>query len=151
MRILAKFIASLAAIGVVVFSGTAAAQQSATQTVSIEVRAIAAGVDTEQFDSDLEDLESQLRRAFEDYSSFEQLERSERQIETGDSARVSLPTDDVLVLSNQGRDGDRVRLGLSIEDRLDTSLRATPGNTFFQAGLRYGDRMLVVAITVETP
>ncbi len=118
-------------------------------TISVEVRAIAAGIQEESFDPALEDLRSRLERGFRDYISFEEISRHSHTIALDGSRDFELPTDDVLALSFRGRDDDLVKLGLTLGDRLDTSLRVSPGSTFFQAGLRYERRMLVLAITVE--
>lgn len=127
----------------------AAADNQQRDSVTVEVRSIVATPEGDEFDSDLEDLRGRLERGFEDYSSFRQLERDSRTVQQDDSEQFELPTDDNLTLGFEGRDDEFVRLGLDLEDRLSTTLRATPGSTFFQAGLRYEDGLLVLAITVE--
>lgn len=121
----------------------------AEDSVSVEVRAIAADSDGDHIDEELEDIESRLRRGFTDYSSFRHIERNRRDIERDDAAAFELPTDDLLTLTYRGHTDEFVQLGLELENRLSTSLRATPGSTFFQAGLTYGEGTLVLAITVE--
>ena len=122
---------------------------AAEEKVTVEVRSITASVEGEEFDEELDDIKSRLHRGFEDYSSFRQLDRQTRQIERDDKTEFKLPSDDLLTLGYDGRTDDFVRLGLVLEDRLSTTLRASPGSTFFQAGLRYDDGLLIVAITVE--
>lgn len=126
-----------------------AAPLAAEEKVTVEVRSIAASVDGDEFDEELDDIKGRLHRGFEDYSSFRQLDRQTRDIQRDEKAQFDLPTDDLLTLGYDGRADDFVRLGLVLEDRLSTTLRATPGSTFFQAGLRYEDGLLILAITVE--
>ena len=140
----------LSALALVVVTLTIATPAMAEEdTISVQVRAIAAGIQEESFDPALEDLRTRLERGFRDYTSFEELSRHSHTITIDDSREFELPTDDVLALSFRGRDDELVKLGLTLGDRLDTSLRVSQGSTFFQAGLRYERRMLVLAITVK--
>ena len=142
-----KLLVVLMTIAAMVFVASSAA---AEESVTVEVRAIAAGDDEKQVDDELADIENRLQRGFSDYSSFRHIEQSEQTIERGDDATFELPTDeDRLTLSYHGRTDEFVKLGLDLENRLTTTLRATPGSTFFQAGLTYNDSTLVLAITVE--
>ncbi len=121
----------------------------AEESITVEVRAIAAGIHDDSFDPALEDLRGRLERGFRDYTSFEQITRRSREISLDSFADFTLPTEDTLTISFRGLDDHLVKLGVTLGDRLDTSLRVSPGSTFFQAGLRYDRRMLVLAITVE--
>ncbi len=146
MPTISKLMVALMATALVM---SLAATAAADDSVAIEVRAIAASPDGDEFDSRLDDIEQRLERGFSDYSSFRQIDRHHKTIERDESAEFELPTGDVLVLSYNGRADDFVRLGLQLEDRFSTTLRATPGSTFFQAGLVYDESTLVLAITVE--
>ncbi len=121
----------------------------AEETITVEVRTIAADEEGDEFDSDLEDIRERLARGFDGYTSFEQIGQQTRQIERRDSADFELPTGDTLTLAYNGRADEFVKLGLTLGSRLSTTLRATPGSTFFQAGLSYEDSTLVLAITVK--
>lgn len=121
----------------------------AQETVSVEVRSIAASSDGAGFDSRLNDLRARLQRGFAGYSSFQQLDNHQVTLRQGAANSLRLPTGGTLTLEYQGMAGDLVKLGLSIEGRLNTTLRATPGSTFFQAGLSYQSGILILAITVE--
>ena len=146
MRKIFPIIAALVLVSATVFFASPAL---ADDSISVEVRTIAASQDGDDFDDALQDIRNRLERGFRDYTSFEQIGRQTQQIALGSSQDFTLPTGDTLTLSYKG-DGDKsVKLGLSLADRLDTTLRATPGSTFFQAGLSYRDATLVLAITVE--
>ncbi len=147
MRTITKIIPALVLAGLVVLFSTAAAADEDNR--SVEVRTIVAAVDGDSFDDDLEDLRGQLERGFEGYTSFRQINQQSRKLGDESPARFRLPTEDRLELTYHGRAGEFVKLGLSIEDRLSTTLRATPGSTFFQAGLRHEEGILILAITVR--
>lgn len=152
MRTVADILTTLAVVGLVSLVAVEAAadeEDGDAGEVGVEVRTIVATPDGEEFDSELDDLRGRLERGFEDYSSFRQLDRQRRSIDGDAGQDFELPTDDRLTLSYQGRDDDYVRLGLELEERLSTTVRATPGSTFFQAGLEYDEGLLILAITVE--
>ncbi len=122
---------------------------AAEESVTVEVRAIAATADGEDCDRALRRLCGRLQRGFGAYSHFRQIDRNSLRLGQGDSGELSLPTGNHLTLEFHGVTDDFVKLGLSIDDRLNTTLRASPGSTFFQAGLSYGDGILILAITVR--
>lgn len=146
MRALMKLMILMCGLAMITL---AASPALAGESVTVEVRIIAATADGNDFDDELEDIRNRLERGFSDYSSFEQLGRQSQQIRQGRSQNFSLPTGDTLTLSYNGSDDEFVKLGLVLENRLSTNLRATSGSTFFQAGLNYQDGTLVLAITVE--
>ncbi len=141
-----KWMILVAAMGLITL---AASPALAGDSVSVEVRVIAATSDGDEFDDDLEDIRNRLERGFTDYSSFEELGRQTHRIEKDSSQNFGLPTGDTLTLTYNGSDDEFVKLGLVLETKLSTNLRATPGSTFFQAGLSYKDGTLVLAITVN--
>ena len=126
-------------------SGTAMAEEN----VQIEVRAIAATSNGEDCDRSLRRLCGRLQRGFGAYSNFQLVDRSELRLSSGESGEVRLPTGHNLTMEFQGLADEFVKLGLSIDDRLSTTLRASPGSTFFQAGLNYREGILILAITVR--
>lgn len=148
-RTITTWVLGLMVAVAIVFSTTSAMADDKQEAVSIEVRMIAAGIDEDSFDSELKDLRSRLQRGFRDYTSFEQLDRQTRPIEVNDERDFELPTEDTLTVGYLGRDGELKRLRLALGERLDTSLRVAPGSTFFQAGLRYDRRLLILSITVD--
>ena len=136
---------------VVAFLGLASTTAWAQETISVEVRVISADDESDHLDESLEDLRDRLARGFRDYTSFTELDRQRRNIALDESASFELPTGDTLILTNNGKAEAFVKLGLNLESRLSTTLRATPGSTFFQAGLRHEDALLILAITVSAP
>lgn len=147
MRTISRIVTILFVAGIAVLIAAPAAADH--DTVTVEVRSISAVPDGDDFDQRLDDIRGRLQRGFEDYSSFRQIDRKSRTITHDGSRNFELPTEDTLTLSYHGRTDEFVRLGLVLEDRFSTTLRATPGSTFFQAGLRYDDSLLILAITVE--
>lgn len=146
MRTLLKILLMVTLLaGVVGFSQPAAAQQE----VTVRVRSIAASKTGDSFDSRLNDLKGKLTRAFGGYTSFKQVGDSRFQIKEGQSESVSVPGGTSVRVTFHGVSGDFYRLGLAIGDKLRTTLRASPGSTFFQAGLDYKDGMLILAITAD--
>ncbi|TXD32651.1 hypothetical protein FRC96_16795 [Lujinxingia vulgaris] len=146
MRTLRNLLTFAFAFGLLLsFSVNASAQEK----VTVEVRAIAASDAGEGFDSQLSDLRRRLERGFAGYSSFRQVASSRLSLGAGESDDVSLPDGSTLTMTSHGKEENFVKLGLSIGDRLNTTLRATPGSTFFQAGLNYQDGILILAITVR--
>lgn len=119
------------------------------QTISVEIRSIAADQQGESLDEGLSDLEPKLTRVFQDYTSFELIERREMDIAEGDSSSLTLPEGSTLTLEFRGWSEGMIKLGLEIGEKLSTTLRASPGSTFFQAGLDYREGILVIAITVD--
>ena len=148
-RIATKLMVALVVAGLVAtFGATAWADDG--DSITAEVRYIAASADGDEVDGELTDIENRLRRGFTDYSSFRHLDRESRTIAIDESSKFELPTgEDVLVLTFNEQTDDFIHLGLELENRLSTTLRATPGSTFFQAGLTYEESTLVLAITVE--
>ena len=146
MSMISKILTALLVVGALVALASPAV---AGESVSIEVRAILASPEGDEFDEELNDIQGRLERGFTGYHSFEQIGRQTKTIERAADADFDLPTGDVLTLGYDGRDDDLIKLGLTLETRLSTTLRATPGSTFFQAGLRHEDGLLILAITVE--
>lgn len=142
-----RYIPALLVATAIFFSASVAAADDGD--LSVQVRTIVATVEDNGFDEDLQDIRGQLERGFEGYNSFRQIDTQTRRLADGAPARFELPTDDELRLNYHGRDDEFVRLGLAIGERLSTTLRATPGSTFFQAGLRHQNGILVLAITVQ--
>ncbi len=138
-------VALVLAAAMVIGAPTAMAEES----ISVEVRTIVATPEGDEIDDELRDMENRLRQGITNYSSFRQINRQRLTVERDEPGEFELPTDDELIIRYTGREGDFVKLGLALGSRLDTTLRASPGSTFFQAGLRYDDGLLVLAITVE--
>lgn len=121
----------------------------AEESVSVEVRTIYASTDGEECERALRRFCGRLERGFAGFSSFQQLDSSTLRVEKDQAAQFTLPTNATVTVTYNGRVDDFVKLGLAIDDRLNTTLRATPGSTFFQAGLRHREGILILAITVE--
>lgn len=138
-------VCAMAALAVVMGFAVPASAQS----ISVEVRTISASKDGDQFDSDLNDLKSKLQKVFANYSAFEQLGQTSTQLDEDQTDSISLPEGSTLEMTFHGFASDLIKLGIDVADKLSTTLRASPGSTFFQAGLDYNDGILILAITVD--
>lgn len=145
MRTFFHMLMATAAVAVVL----GASPPASAQTVDVEVRAISASKDGDSFDSKLADLKAKLQKVFANYSSFEQLSKTSIQLDKGQTNSVRLPEGSTLEITFHGLAEDLIKLGVDVGDKLSTTLRASPGSTFFQAGLEYGDGILILAITVD--
>lgn len=117
--------------------------------ITVEVRTISATTDGEGFDNRLDHLKRKLQKAFRGYKSFKQV--GKRSLRLRDKAHKSmpLPNGSELTITFHGMSGSLVKLGLAIAGKMSTTLRASPGSTFFQAGLDYQGGILILAITVK--
>ena len=145
MRTFLHILFATVALGAVLgFSPSVSAQQ-----ISVEVRSIAASKTDEGFDKELSDLKGKLEKVFGSYSTFEQLSQKSVQLDKGKNKSLTLPEGSTLKVTFHGFADDLIKLGIDVGGKLSTTLRASPGSTFFQAGLQYGDGILILAITVD--
>lgn len=129
--------------------GLVAPAQAQAETISVKIQSIAASSSGENFDSKLEPLRSKLQKAFRGYSNFKLVGDSKFQLKDGQKETTNLPDGSVMTVTFHGLAGKFIKLGLGIAGKLNTTLRASPGSTFFQAGLEYQDGILILAITVD--
>ncbi|MFW5966601.1 MAG: hypothetical protein ACOCV2_03735 [Persicimonas sp.] len=128
---------------------TGYAQAASAEQITVRIRSIAASTQGNSVDGELEDLESKLNKSFGDYTSFDLVDDESFEVDKGGSGSVTVPGGTEVTVKFKGLSEDLLRLGLTVGDKLRTSLRASPGSTFFQAGLSYKDGMLILAITAE--
>lgn len=145
MRAFSHIVIATCVVGAIL----ALSQPAAAQTVSVEVHAIAASNDGEGVDDELEDMADKLQKVFGNYSTFEQVETTTIEVDKGEQKSVQLPQGSTLQVTFHGFADDLIKLGINVGDKLSTTLRASSGSTFFQAGLEYGDGILILAITPE--
>jgi hypothetical protein len=86
------------------------------------------------------------------YSSFRLLDSRVVTVASGNTGEVPLPDDSVLKLKYRGKEGGFIKLTMEIRD-LKTTIRIKDGGLFFQAGHKYKNGMLILAIlaTSTTP
>lgn len=145
MRSLMHIVAGMLAAGAVLgFSLEASAGP-----ISVEIRSIAASEEGEGIDDSLQDVESKLEKVFGNFSKFEQIDRRSLELDKNQKKSITLPDDSTLEVTFHGFADDLIKLGISLAGKLSTTLRASSGSTFFQAGLEYGDGILILAITVR--
>lgn len=119
------------------------------ETITVEVRSIAADTDDEAFDPRLNHLKGKLQKAFRGYKSFKQVGKRVLRLPDSKGKAMPLPNGSELTLTFHGMAGNLVKLGLAIAGKMSTTLRASPGSTFFQAGMDYEGGILILAITVK--
>jgi len=119
------------------------------QEMTVEVRSIAASKDGDGVDDSLESVEAKLEKVFGNYSTFEQIDHSSIELDKDQQKSIDLPDGSTLEVTFHGFADDLIKLGISVAGKLSTTLRASSGSTFFQAGLDYKDGILILAITVE--
>ncbi len=123
--------------------------QAHAEAITVEVRSIKATTGGDDFDQRLSHLKGQLVKAFRGYSSFQQVGKRVLRIKENKEKSAPLPNNSSLTLAFHGMAGSLVKLGLSIAGKMSTTLRVSPGSTFFQAGMDYEDGILILAITVK--
>lgn len=84
------------------------------------------------------------------YSSFRQLDNRVLRVEMNQTGEVALPDQTVLKLRFRDIQGEFVKLTMEIK-ALKTTIRIRDGGLFFQAGHRYKNGMLILAISAELP
>ncbi|QDG51238.1 hypothetical protein FIV42_10950 [Persicimonas caeni] len=145
MRTLLNILLTVTVVaGILGFSEPAAAQD-----VTVRIRSIGACTEGKAFDSELDDLKGKLKKAFRGYSSFKLIDDDQFTLSKKQSHTETVPGGTKVKITFHGTAGNMLRLGLAIGDKLQTTLRASPGSTFFQAGLDYKDCMLILAITAK--
>lgn len=127
----------------------AIARPAAAQDITVRVRAIAATKQGSSFDPKLNDLKNELQKAFGGYSHFKLIDDNSFRLKQSQSRTTDLPGGTQLTLTFHGVTADLLRIGLAIGDQFSTTLRASRGSTFFQAGLDYKNGTLILAITAR--
>lgn len=122
---------------------------AAAQTVSVQVRSIAASTHGKHFDGRLNDLRGKLKMAFAGYTNFQLVNNASFTVGKKQTHAVTLPNGSTMKVTFFGMMRQFIKLGLGIDGKLNTTLRVTSGSTFFQAGLSYKGGILVIAITVR--
>lgn len=125
------------------------ADASDSPAIEVELRSIAARAESGQTDERLDDLRGRLDRNFEEFETFEQVDRQTLVLDNGQSDSIRLPGDRQFEVTYHGTVDNLLKLGIDVAGRLSTTVRASPGSTFFQAGLEHETGILVVAVTVE--
>jgi hypothetical protein len=119
------------------------------ETISVQIQSIAASSTGTSFDPSLESLRPKLQKAFGGYSNFQRVGDTTFTLKNGERQGTKLPDGSTINITFHGLAGKFIKLGLGVAGKLNTTLRASPGSTFFQAGLEYQDGILILAITVK--
>lgn len=145
MRMILNIMLTLMMVTGLTFAAPAMAQ---AEEITVQVRSISAS-NGEGFDPKLEDLRSKLEKAFKGYTKFQMIGDTTFPVAEGEKKTIRLPNGASMSVTFHGLAGKFIKLGLGIAGKLNTTLRASSGSTFFQAGLEYQDGILILAITVH--
>ncbi len=128
-------------------SDTRASTPSEAVTVTVTVVLARAGSGNTEVAPELAALGPTLTRAFPDHRRFSRVGRHALAVTATGASPVTLPNGSTLTLRHGGlRDG---RHALQVEvGGLRTTVQATPGSTFFQAGRAHEGGILVLAFEV---
>ena len=146
MRNAINIIFALTFVAILGFAPSAFAQDK----ITVEVRAISATQGAGGYDTKLNDIQRKLKKAFgSKFSHFTEI-KTESLVFMGKIKKTtSLPNGNELTLGYLGKNGEFIKLQLGIAGKMNSTLRVKRGKTFFQAGLRYGKGILILAITVK--
>ncbi len=147
MRTVLNIVMALA-MALTFFGGFDVSEASA-ESITVQIRSIHASNDGKSFDPKLKDLKGKLSKAFGGYTNFSQVSVSKFSVAKKEKKSASLPNGSSMTVTFHGYAGKFIKLGLGIAGKLNTTLRASPGSTFFQAGLNYKGGILILAITVR--
>jgi len=84
------------------------------------------------------------------YTSFKQLDNRLMKVALNETAEMPLPDQTVLKIRFRDVQGEFIKLTMEVKD-LRTTIRIKNGGLFFQAGHRYKNGILVLAISANLP
>ncbi len=120
----------------------------AEQEVKFRVYVLLATKQGDQIDPQInKQVRAYLKKSFGSrYSSFRQLDSRLLKADLDETVEMPLPDESTLGLRFRDIHGEFVKLTMSIKD-LTTTIRIRNGGLFFQAGHRYKNGMLILAIS----
>lgn len=135
---------------VMCFGLTVSAQPAAAQNVRVVIKSIEASKGEPYIDPKLNDLRKQLNQpGFAGYSTFKQVDSTSFSLSKGKSKDLRLKNGKEAKLTFHGEANNLARIGLEIVGSMNTTLRLSKGSYFFQAGMRYGSGILILAIKID--
>ena len=122
-----------------------------SQTAKFKVKILLASKQGDRVDPQIPNgIRKYLKKSFgARYSSFRLLDSRVLKVGLGHTGEVTLPDQSVLKLKFRGLPGEFIKLTMEIKD-LRTTIRIKDGGMFFQAGHRYKNGMLILAISAST-
>ena len=152
MDIKHRLIRPLLACLFVLFAGHASAGTPTTSnkmdTVAIELTVIQASK-SGKVDTRLSTLKNELTRSFAGYSGFTYVEAHAMDVNHADSAVKRLKNGKVVVFSNMGKDGKKLRVRLDI-DGANVMMKVREGELWFHARREKGAKALILAVRART-
>ncbi len=146
MRYAFNIVFALSIVLIVGFAPSAFAQES----VTVEVRTIAATKDGHGYDLKLNDIKRKLEKKFgSKYQHFSEIRTQSIRVGGKNESSVKLPNGSKLTVGYAGKAGKYLKLHLGIVGKMSSTLRVKRGKTLFHAGLRHKGGILILAITVK--
>ncbi len=99
-------------------------------------------------DPALKKVQGQLEKAFAGYKSFKELAKHQFTLKKGAPAKLKLPNQKSATFDYQGRAGKAHKVAMTI-GRNSLDLKIPERRLFFQAGLKYRDGILVLALYLK--
>jgi len=126
-------------------------QSAYAQDAKFKVRVLHASKQGETIDPQITPAVAKyLKKSFGSrYSNFRQIDSRVVELDLGHTGDVPLPDESVLKLTLRALPGDFVKLTMELRD-LRTTIRIKNGGMFFQAGHRYKNGILILAISAST-
>lgn len=119
--------------------------QEHQEQVACEIHVIHAQKGKPHMDPKLKSMARYLNNAFARYQSFKRINKDAFRLGLQKSDRTKLPNGDHLKLTFLGGEKNMLRLAMELSG-LKTTVKVRDGGLFFQAGHKYKNGMLVVAI-----
>ena len=122
----------------------------AKDEIGLKVVVIHATRDPGGVDSSLKRIQSALKDSFGNYKSFKPLAKANIRLSKNDkSPKLQLPNGQTASFRYDGKDGKSHKLHLSIpKSKVNVDLRSPLKRPFFQAGMRYREGILILALVL---
>jgi len=123
-------------------------------SVAVKIQTLSASIGDGQTDVELKPLEEELRSGFPGYNTFSFLGKTQLKVSLDEKRSLELPDDEksTLELTYRGLSKETpplLRLEVGLRGKIAAEVKASPGSTFFQAGLLHKGGILILAISAE--
>lgn len=137
-------------LALVVWMGLLAPAPVEAQDAHFRIKVLHAGTQGNKVDPKIpENIKKYLARSFGRYTSFTLLDSKELVVKLTETGTVTLPDKSFLKLQFREVQGEFIKLTMEIKD-LRTTIRIKNGGLFFQAGHKYKDGIMILAISATT-